>query len=104
MDARRGWRPPSGGRFEASTSPFSAGWPTLYFTLGTALAYDQRPYMPCPVTRHRAPHAGRSGGASTTPTRSAEGDTYMAQTPSSPQTQQGRLRTYTLPGGWQVLV
>jgi predicted ribosome quality control (RQC) complex YloA/Tae2 family protein len=28
----------------------------------------------------------------------------MAQTPSSPQTQKGRLRTYTLSGGWQVLV
>ena len=28
----------------------------------------------------------------------------MAQTPSSPHTQKGRLRTYTLPGGWQVLV
>jgi predicted ribosome quality control (RQC) complex YloA/Tae2 family protein len=28
----------------------------------------------------------------------------MAQTPSSPQTQKVRLRTYTLPGGWQVLV
>ena len=28
----------------------------------------------------------------------------MAQTPSLPQTQKGRLRTYTLPGGWQVLV
>ena len=39
-----------------------------------------------------------------TPTQSSEGDTYMAQTPSSPQHQKGRLRTYTLPGGWQVLV
>jgi predicted ribosome quality control (RQC) complex YloA/Tae2 family protein len=28
----------------------------------------------------------------------------MAQTPSSPHTQKGRLRTYTLPGEWQVLV
>jgi predicted ribosome quality control (RQC) complex YloA/Tae2 family protein len=28
----------------------------------------------------------------------------MAQTPSSPQTQKSRLRTYTLSGGWQVLV
>ena len=28
----------------------------------------------------------------------------MAQTPSSPQTQKVRLITYTLPGGWQVLV
>ena len=28
----------------------------------------------------------------------------MAQTPSSPHPQKGRLRTYTLPGGWQVLV
>ena len=28
----------------------------------------------------------------------------MAQTPSSPHTQKGHLRTYTLPGGWQVLV
>jgi predicted ribosome quality control (RQC) complex YloA/Tae2 family protein len=28
----------------------------------------------------------------------------MAQTPSSPQSQKGRLHTYTLPGGWQVLV
>ncbi len=28
----------------------------------------------------------------------------MAQTPSSPHTQKGRLRTYTLPGGWQVLI
>ena len=28
----------------------------------------------------------------------------MAQTPSSPHTQKGRLRTYTLLGGWQVLV
>ena len=28
----------------------------------------------------------------------------MAQTPSSPHTQKGRRRTYTLPGGWQVLV
>ena len=28
----------------------------------------------------------------------------MAHTPSSPHTQKGRLRTYTLPGGWQVLV
>jgi len=28
----------------------------------------------------------------------------MAQTPLSPQTQKGRLITYTLPGGWQVLV
>jgi predicted ribosome quality control (RQC) complex YloA/Tae2 family protein len=28
----------------------------------------------------------------------------MAQTPSSPHAQKGRLRTYTLPGGWQVLV
>jgi len=28
----------------------------------------------------------------------------MAPTPPSPHTQQGRLRTYTLPGGWQVLV
>jgi predicted ribosome quality control (RQC) complex YloA/Tae2 family protein len=28
----------------------------------------------------------------------------MAQTPSSPQHQQVRLRTYRLPGGWQVLV
>src|SRR5919206_3513026 len=28
----------------------------------------------------------------------------MAQTPPSPQTQKGRRRTYTLPGGWQVLV
>src|SRR5215510_5572317 len=45
-----------------------------------------------------------AGVASMTPTRSSEGDTCMAQTPSSPHTQQGRLRTYTLPGGWQVLV
>ena len=28
----------------------------------------------------------------------------MAQTPSSPQNQKVRLLTYTLPGGWQVLV
>ena len=28
----------------------------------------------------------------------------MAQIPSSPHTQKGRLCTYTLPGGWQVLV
>jgi len=28
----------------------------------------------------------------------------MAHTPSSPQNQKVRLRTYTLPGGWQVLV
>jgi predicted ribosome quality control (RQC) complex YloA/Tae2 family protein len=28
----------------------------------------------------------------------------MAQTPSSPHTQKVRLITYTLPGGWQVLV
>jgi len=28
----------------------------------------------------------------------------MAQTPSSPQNQKVRLITYTLPGGWQVLV
>src|SRR4030095_5194574 len=28
----------------------------------------------------------------------------MAPTPPSPHTQKGRLRTYTLPGGWQVLV
>ena len=28
----------------------------------------------------------------------------MAQTPSSPQYQKVLLRTYTLPGGWQVLV
>jgi predicted ribosome quality control (RQC) complex YloA/Tae2 family protein len=28
----------------------------------------------------------------------------MAQTPSSPQPQKVRLITYTLPGGWQVLV
>ena len=28
----------------------------------------------------------------------------MAQILSSAHTQQGRLRTYTLPGGWQVLV
>jgi len=28
----------------------------------------------------------------------------MAQTPSSPHPQKGRLLTYTLPGGWQVLV
>jgi len=28
----------------------------------------------------------------------------MAQTPSSPQHQKVRLRTYTLPGGWQILV
>jgi predicted ribosome quality control (RQC) complex YloA/Tae2 family protein len=33
-----------------------------------------------------------------------EGDAGMARTPSSPHTQKGRLRTYTLPGGWQVLV
>jgi hypothetical protein len=28
----------------------------------------------------------------------------MAQTPSSPHAQKVRLITYTLPGGWQVLV
>jgi predicted ribosome quality control (RQC) complex YloA/Tae2 family protein len=28
----------------------------------------------------------------------------MAQTPSSPHPQKGRLHTYTLPGGWQVFV
>jgi predicted ribosome quality control (RQC) complex YloA/Tae2 family protein len=28
----------------------------------------------------------------------------MAHPPSLPQHQQVRLRTYTLPGGWQVLV
>jgi predicted ribosome quality control (RQC) complex YloA/Tae2 family protein len=28
----------------------------------------------------------------------------MAQTPSSPQNQKVRLLTYTLPGGWQILV
>ena len=28
----------------------------------------------------------------------------MAQTPSSPQSQKVRVLTYTLPGGWQVLV
>ena len=28
----------------------------------------------------------------------------MAHRPSLPPTQQGHLRTYTLPGGWQVLV
>ena len=28
----------------------------------------------------------------------------MAHPPSLPHTQKGRLRTYTLPGGWQVLV
>ena len=33
-----------------------------------------------------------------------EGDTCMAHTPSSPQPQKVRLLTYTLPGGWQVLV
>src|SRR5439155_12836044 len=33
-----------------------------------------------------------------------EGDTCMAHTPSSPQNQKVRLRTYTLPGGWQILV
>jgi predicted ribosome quality control (RQC) complex YloA/Tae2 family protein len=36
--------------------------------------------------------------------RPPEGDTCMAQTPSSPYTQKVRLITYTLPGGWQVLV
>jgi hypothetical protein len=28
----------------------------------------------------------------------------MANTPSSPQNQKVRLLTYTLPGGWQILV
>src|SRR5215510_15062154 len=28
----------------------------------------------------------------------------MAHTPSLPQRQKARLRTYTLPGGWQVLI
>jgi predicted ribosome quality control (RQC) complex YloA/Tae2 family protein len=45
-----------------------------------------------------------AGGASTTPTQSLEGDISMAQTPSLPQHQKVRLRTYTLSGGWQVLV
>src|SRR5262245_30495979 len=36
--------------------------------------------------------------------RSPEGDACMAQTPSSPHTQKVRLITYTLPGGWHVLV
>ena len=44
------------------------------------------------------------GRASATPARSPEGDTCMAHPQSEPQTQKVRLRTYTLPGGWQVLV
>ena len=35
---------------------------------------------------------------------SPEGDPCMAHPPSLPQHQKVRLRTYTLPGGWQVLV
>jgi predicted ribosome quality control (RQC) complex YloA/Tae2 family protein len=35
---------------------------------------------------------------------SLEGDPCMAHPPSLPHTQQGRLRTYTLPGAWQALV
>ena len=45
-----------------------------------------------------------AGGTSTTLSRSLEGDPSMAQTPSSPQSQKVRVLTYTLPGGWQVLV
>src|SRR5262249_62402860 len=52
----------------------------------------------------RGAPAVAAGGTSTRRTRSAEGDTCMAPTPPSPHTQKGRLRTYTLPGGWQVLV
>src|SRR5215813_1307571 len=103
-----GWTPPSGGRLGADTLPFSTQWLALSFVHGAVLAYSQRPHTPCPVTRHRAPHAGRSGGGSRRhehdTSRSSEGDTCMAQTPSSPHTQKGRLRTYPLPGGWQVLV
>ena len=36
--------------------------------------------------------------------RPPEGDTCMAQPPSSLHHQQGRLITYTLPNGWHVLV
>src|SRR6266704_6895059 len=39
-----------------------------------------------------------------TPSRHPEGDTCMAQAQSSPHNQKVRLITYTLPGGWQVLV
>jgi hypothetical protein len=61
---------------------------------------------PCYGTGHhtRLAPAVAASGASMTPTPSAEGDPCMAQTPSSPQHQKGRLRTYTLPGGWKVLV
>jgi hypothetical protein len=62
------------------------------------------------ASRHGPRHHTRGtlsvaeGRASTMPTRSSEGDSCMAQTPSSPPHQQVRLRTYRLPGGWQVLV
>src|ERR687898_133634 len=36
--------------------------------------------------------------------RPPEGNTCMANTPLSPQNPKVRLLTYTLPGGWQVLV
>jgi len=39
-----------------------------------------------------------------TPSRHPEGDTCMAQAQSSPHNQKVHLITYTLPGGWQVLV
>ena len=45
-----------------------------------------------------------NGRESATHARSPEGDTCMAHPQSEPHTQKVRLITYTLPGGWQVLV
>jgi hypothetical protein len=56
-----------------------------YFIQGTGLMYGQQ-FAPCLVPRLKAPHAGRSGGASTMSTRSPGGDSCMARTPSSPHT------------------
>ena len=82
-----GWTPPSWAAW-AGTPPFSAGWPTLYFTHGTALAYRQRPHPPCPVTRHRAPHAGRSGGGR----RRREHDTHAISRKATPAWHRHRHR------------
>src|SRR5262252_10211341 len=55
-------RTPSGGRLGADTLPFAARWLVLSFIYGAVLASSQRLHPPYPVTWHRAPHAGRSGG------------------------------------------
>ena len=99
----RGGRRPGAGA--PCAPPFSAWWPALYLQHGAALAYDRRQDMPRRATRPRGPYAGRSavvdGCESATPTRSPDGDTCMALTPHA---QKVRLSTYTLPGGWQVLI